>query len=463
MLKFVKRWIWRRGKVKLLGFTLTELLVALVVSSIILTSLLFFTTSLVTTNRDEEVKAATQDEIASALNFIAADMQEAIYIYDGQAIARASNPADPPNSGIRDQLPYQPETDTNVDRRNSLTPVLVFWKRSNLRAGLKGENCSAGDTGTIKDFDFVYTAGRPSTTNGRCVRCLPHPYPNHTRTSDCFGQDRFRYDLVVYFLVKKTGSYTNVFSNSAQIARWELKGGIPWTCVSSLNEDQGGLTQAAAETQPGNPTKCPIQDKVFVDDDGDPLTPKTLYAVPPDKGFRLFKTGSSSQLRASMNTWRKSPEAYDYSANGLEVLIDFVDDTPYHPNHDVNGGAPISIPVRPNQTDNPDEPVNPDCDDPRRGLGSPVPGAASRVPAQFATTGSNEALKLSSFYACVANFINESDMSTSAARIWIRGNPKARLTDNINLRPIGITGSPNDTNLVTSDTRVLARGTFKLD
>ncbi len=428
---------------KLRGYTLTELLVAVVVSTIILSTLLFFTTSLVNSNRDEEAKATTQEEITAALNYIANDLQESVFIYGASALERNST-QEPP--GIADQIPFGSTTPAPgvQARNNQRRPILAFWKRNYLDV----------------EQDVITSSG---TT--RKVKCLPYP----TGTSSCYGQSKFIYSLVVYYLWKDNSP---TWSGTARLARWEIKDGIIWSCVD---------TSTAAQT---DSTKCPVADKA-VRDDRDPLTQDLTYVVKPSSGFRLFAISGAGTLAEKMNRWKKFPnENYNLSDDPMRVLVDFVDDTPYYPEFDDGVSVSlIKISARPNQSPTkptPSTPINADCDSPDRGVGVPSAGTpsqtafAERVPSTFSATGSElDVYRLSSFYACVANF---GDPNQTVARVWLRGNPRARylLNDSIRRQEIkskieGCKAKPSgpctpvDSYFVTGDIRVLGRGQFKLE
>jgi len=93
------------------GFTLVELLVAMMISTIVITTLLTFVTNMIDTERREQAKATTEQEVQAALDYIADDLQEAVYIYDADGINAIKSQL--PNPGAKDRV-----------------PVLVFWKRS---------------------------------------------------------------------------------------------------------------------------------------------------------------------------------------------------------------------------------------------------------------------------------------------------------------------------------------------
>ena len=101
--------------------------------------------------------------------------------------------------------------------------------------------------------------------------------------------DTFVYSLVAYYLIKDTN--TN-WSQSARIARWEVKDGVEVTT--------GGVT-------------CPGYTKNYVDADNC-----------PNPGFNPFNIAQYNTVEDAMNNWQKSGTAYTDAA---DVLIDYVDQT----------------------------------------------------------------------------------------------------------------------------------------
>lgn len=90
------------------GFTLIELLVAIIISTIVLGALLSFMVNILGTDRREQAKSTSEQELQAALDYITRDLQQAVYIYDATGLGQ-----------IRSQLP---DATTQM-------PVLVFWKR----------------------------------------------------------------------------------------------------------------------------------------------------------------------------------------------------------------------------------------------------------------------------------------------------------------------------------------------
>ncbi|MBD2730075.1 prepilin-type N-terminal cleavage/methylation domain-containing protein [Nostoc sp. FACHB-892] len=157
------------------GFTLIELLVAMILAFLIITPLLGFMISILNTDRQEQAKANSEQEIQAALDYIARDLQQAIYIYDATGIGCLTGTADTitcPNAGTTgNQLPNPTATDR--------VPILVFWKRELVSQAIT--------VGTQQDDTFVYS-------------------------------------LVAYYLTKDTST---TWSNAARIARWQIRDGVP--------------------------------------------------------------------------------------------------------------------------------------------------------------------------------------------------------------------------------------------
>jgi type II secretory pathway pseudopilin PulG len=151
------------------GFTLIELLIGMVMAFLVITPLLGFMINILDTDRKEQAKVSSEQEVQSALDYIAQDLQQAIYIYDAKGI-----------KAIKSQLPQNDATDR--------VPVLVFWKRQF----------------TKEAFD-VKVSG---TSKGK--------------------NDSFVYSLVIYYLIQDnaTNDADKIWSDQFRIARFELKNGI---------------------------------------------------------------------------------------------------------------------------------------------------------------------------------------------------------------------------------------------
>ncbi|NJK59033.1 MAG: prepilin-type N-terminal cleavage/methylation domain-containing protein [Oscillatoriales cyanobacterium SM2_1_8] len=451
------------------GFTLIELLVALLIGSLIISSLLFVLVRFLDASRREEAKVATQEELQAALNFIADDLQEAVYIYNADGIERDSTQTPP---GIRDQLPHvtNPTSDeicpgptaSPADRR--CVPVLVFWKRQVYDAN---EEISTTDSRRAGCLEYV----SPSA-------CDDDPDPNRFRAR---GTDKFAYSLVAYYISR--GQTSAVPVRTARLLRWELKGGIPWSCAEDPSPtaftnatdcpialgqrvDRNGTNVAVAALT------TPIQSALYAD-----LRDSAIYTVRPDQGFvspTSTIAATFGTLGQRLNQWRRFTPTYNLNTNPYQVLADYIDDIPYDAVHD-DGTAPtlnpttgsgddvFEIGIRPNQlapAGNNAGAVqgNPDCDDPGIGVGNSDPNLftnplrseyAQRVPSTFVSTSG-----LSSFYVCV-------NSSRNAVRVYLRGNAWARVVGGA--REDRLPKKVEESFFITQNVRAFGRGVLNVE
>ena len=165
LLKYPNQLKLFRVKQKCDGFTLVELLVGIVIATLVITPLLGFMINIMTTDRQEQAKATTEQEIKAALDYIARDLQQAIYIYDADGI-----------NAIRKQLP-------RYDSKSNYFPVLVFWKRQFISDGLLVSSSKQRD-------------------------------------------DTFVYSLVAYYLITESNP---IWSKTARIGRFQISNGYEAT------------------------------------------------------------------------------------------------------------------------------------------------------------------------------------------------------------------------------------------
>ena len=166
------------------GMTLVELLVGAIMAFLIITPMLGFVVDMLNTDRREQVKSNTEQDIQAAVDFIAQDLSQAIYIYDNKGINGTAAPV-----GIKDQLPKPPNG----------TPILVFWKRQQLPKSL------------------------PIDTSLKPINCPP------SGTAQC--NDTYVLSLVAYYQFKETDPKSIWCQPSGgtcptRIARYEIRDGV---------------------------------------------------------------------------------------------------------------------------------------------------------------------------------------------------------------------------------------------
>ena len=123
------------------GYTMIELLVGMVMAFLIITPLMGFVLNLLDDDRKEGVRATTDQELQSAMDYIQEDLRQAFYVYDRTGV-KAINKVD----GIEQD-------------KTKRTPILVFWKRTiekKSRPVVTIKNGSCSPTGALDD-SFVYS------------------------------------------------------------------------------------------------------------------------------------------------------------------------------------------------------------------------------------------------------------------------------------------------------------------
>lgn len=166
---------------KIGGFTLIELLVGMILAGLVITPLMSFMTNMLDTSRREEAKATSEQEVQSAVDYIAQDLKQAVYIYNATGLNNNSNTY-PGISGIKNQIPPEASVPGCINNppNDICVPVLVFWKR---------------------DLREVAVSSQGAITNNTF--------------------DTFVYSLVAYYLIK--GNDPNeTWANAARIGRFQI-------------------------------------------------------------------------------------------------------------------------------------------------------------------------------------------------------------------------------------------------
>jgi prepilin-type N-terminal cleavage/methylation domain-containing protein len=220
------------------GFTLTELLVTVFISGGIVAGLMFLVTELTSTNQREAARNETQRDMQNALDYIAADLREAAFVYTGECIRGAGNAADGGFCpGILQFIPAALDSPTS-------TPVLAFWKHEQLPSEVRRQ-CRNGN--------------RPQDAAGNEANC-----------SSGHG-----YSLVVYSL--NTANPNDTWRGRARITRYELAPfnsngqAVPGYTAPVINSEgvplfrRWPLDQNNQSQSPGRPTDTSMVLVDFVD------------------------------------------------------------------------------------------------------------------------------------------------------------------------------------------------------
>ncbi len=198
------------------GFTLIELLVAMVLAFLVITPLMGLAINIMETDRKEQAKANSEQEIKAALDYITQDLQQAIYIYDDDGLS--TNQSDRGRSGIQNQIPPIAQ-EVGGCNRNNCTPVLVFWKRELQKNSVPGSN-SVNDCGIISD------------PGSKC-------------------NDAYTYSLVGYYLISDPPTTrNNTWSTASRIARFEITDGVRDPKRPVVNRQPNWITYNRIKREP---------------------------------------------------------------------------------------------------------------------------------------------------------------------------------------------------------------------
>jgi len=242
------------------GFTLIELLVAVVLAFLVIAPLLGFMVNIMQTDRNEQAKANSEQEIQAALDYISRDLQQAVYIYDQDALTTPHAPLGSP-SGIKDQIPPDSGAIDGCPSGTSCVPVLAFWKLENMQEVVPINNGT--DCLTVSDSE---------------------------RQEKC--NDAKVYSLVVYYRIQDDPC-TAPWSCAARIGRFEINDGVRGTDGDNRNTPQ---------------------DESYVDEGDD--------TIGRDPGFAPFNLDEQGTLDKKMKVWEKASEPYTKPVQILVDYID---------------------------------------------------------------------------------------------------------------------------------------------
>ena len=254
------------------GMTLVELLVGAIMAFLIITPMLGFVVDMLNTDRREQVKSNTEQDVQAALDFIAQDLSQALYIYDNNPAT--TNTPTTTATGIPALLAGKFIPPLNTTQ----TPILVFWKRqllpnsSPLIRGDKPNSCQPQppQTGqnTCDDTYVLALVAYYQVSEANPTWCQPSGTPCPTRIVRYQIQDGLRNPILKrYFtgadLRSDSQELSKAFNPDFDISNPTQKVTIPNTnwdrvdvFVNYIDHSSPGptLTGNECRTALGNPT-----------------------------------------------------------------------------------------------------------------------------------------------------------------------------------------------------------------
>ncbi len=186
------------------GFTLTELLVAMLIGTIITGALLSLVIDLTEVNQKDVARSETQRDAQLAMNFIVEDLREAIFVYDGDCLQGSGGVADIVTGtfcpGIVNHIaPVM----TSVTASARYTPVLAFWRADPLSDEL-AQICRTQSNNSLTAFTNYLSTSQIPCVAGRSYTLVVYGIVTDLNPNDTTWRGRAR--LVRYQLPQFTGS-----------------------------------------------------------------------------------------------------------------------------------------------------------------------------------------------------------------------------------------------------------------
>ncbi|MFB2969894.1 PilW family protein [Aerosakkonema sp. BLCC-F183] len=194
----LKRTLFKAKKGKKAGFTILELLVAIVISTFVILALLDMITDLLQSERREYGRSETQREMQMAMDFIVNDLREAAYVYTNEQINNQRTIGGIGITSLRANLPFNTKYE----------PILVFWKPEQIN----GTSVNINDTSLNSLNCDNFGSANADPVNPKRQEC------------DQLKIRRRAYSLVVYLQVRNSDDNpdNNRWKGISRIMRYQL-------------------------------------------------------------------------------------------------------------------------------------------------------------------------------------------------------------------------------------------------
>jgi prepilin-type N-terminal cleavage/methylation domain-containing protein len=292
------------------GFTLLELLVAMLIGSIITFLMLAGVTNLMGTNQREGARSDTQRDAQAAIDYMSRDLREAIYVYDGRCLSdtTANNSRvelEPANGSVPATycsalLNFLP---ANLKAANQL-PVLAFWRvdplleplkafcQTNAKQWVAPATSSPTAPPDLKRLAALPCASRTSYT--LVVYSLDWSNPNGIWRGRArlkrYQLPQYEYTATVATAPATTAGWASPLEKEIGFPQWPLRtpasgGGAPTSAQTALpsGSDNAVLIDFMDDVRftGGDTANCPTVPPVAT-----PSPSPTTDAAPPDR-FRV--------------------------------------------------------------------------------------------------------------------------------------------------------------------------------
>ncbi|UIE38793.1 PilW family protein [Leptodesmis sichuanensis] len=293
------------------GFTLTELLVSMIIGAFLVALLLGFVVEVTQNNQQDAARSQVQQDMQAAMDYITQDLREAVFVYNGDCLQGNGTPTSTQDlkiicPGVINHIPASMTQDGRV-------PVLAFWRAERLPKGIR-DLCSA-QAPNLDDTDQNNNPSNPLVLAG--VPCIS-------------GNS---YSLVVYALDPSNDG--NIWQGKTRIIRYKLSQFTDSATtandqtpgyVNPLNSPDSTFQQwpygtradkSFGSLQTTRPTNSPMALVDFVDDVGAPgVTPNCEEFAPTVVGNPNKDPNDIANALSPTNTNNRNRAFYACVRNG---------------------------------------------------------------------------------------------------------------------------------------------------
>ncbi|MFG6103934.1 type II secretion system protein [Leptothoe sp. EHU-05/26/07-4] len=138
------RWLLQRRQYKASGFTLTEVLISIAIAGVIVSGLLFLVVELLQIDRREIALERVQRDMQRAMDYIADDLKEAVYVYDSSSLPDI----------VADIQELSDEEGPGVTGSGDAVPLIAFWRTVPIEDDVLPDTC----TGSRREIEICRVA-----------------------------------------------------------------------------------------------------------------------------------------------------------------------------------------------------------------------------------------------------------------------------------------------------------------
>lgn len=177
------------------GFTLVELLTTTIIASLVISSLLWLMNDMIGANRREISTSQTQEQMKMSLDYIAEDLRQSVYVYDGEELTQ-----------LISQSTFGFESGTDK-------PIFAFWK--------------------VEGVPYASNQSLPSNCSTLSTTALQQECTN-------LKVERHSYTLVIYLQsTQNPDSANNKWDGKSRIVRYQLRKYNETTLSTTLARNSG--------------------------------------------------------------------------------------------------------------------------------------------------------------------------------------------------------------------------------